>query len=110
MNLTTLSGEAGFEADVLDAPGAVLVDFFASWCGPCKSLAPILEDVAGELAGSLRIVKIDADENGELARRYNVRGLPTMILFVGGVERARQLGAVSKTRLMALIEDHLEAT
>lgn len=100
--------DASFQADVLNAPGVVLVDFWAEWCGPCRALAPVLDDLAGEYP-EIRIVKINADENTATSEQCSVRGLPSLLLFVDGVERQRLLGVTSKTRLAALVDQHLEA-
>lgn len=84
----------------------VLVDFFADWCGPCKMLAPILKDVKEDLGDSVKIVKIDVDKNQELAAKYQVRGVPTLILFKKGEQLWRQSGVVPKGDLVQLIKSH----
>jgi thioredoxin 1 len=101
--------DASLEADVINRPGLTLVDFWAPWCGPCKMLAPLLHELADEYQGQLRIAKINADENKESGVRFTVRGLPTLILFENGIERERVLGMISKSRIAALIDRHLEA-
>ncbi|WP_454739956.1 thioredoxin [Cupriavidus necator] len=101
--------DASFEADVLQSTCPVLVDFWAEWCNPCKQIAPLLNEIADEMGGTLRVVKVNADENKALMERYSVRGLPSLLLYVGGEEKGRLLGLQSKTRLMAFIEDHVEA-
>lgn len=101
--------DATFEEQVLKTSGPVLVDFWAEWCGPCKQLLPILDDVAEQYAGEAQVCKINADDNKETSARFNVRGLPTMILFVDGQEKERLMGLTSKTRIAELIDRHLEA-
>jgi thioredoxin 1 len=101
--------DATFDREVTEAAGAVLVDFWAEWCMPCKALGPVLDDIADDYLDTVRICKINADENKASANRFNVRGLPTMILFVDGVERERITGLVSKTRLAAALDTHTGA-
>ncbi|MET0265401.1 MAG: thioredoxin [Duganella sp.] len=101
--------DATFDDEVLTRGGVVLLDFWAEWCRPCKMLAPILSDIADDYQGALRVAKINADDNQASAERYAVRGLPTLLLFVDGVERERLVGSISKTRLAAVIDNYLEA-
>jgi thioredoxin 1 len=96
-----------FEADVLQAEKPVLVDFWAEWCGPCKQIAPALEEIAAELGDKVTIAKLDIDENPDAPGRYGVRGIPTMILFKNGQQTAVQVGAMPKSALKQWIEREL---
>ena len=96
--------DASFEEDVLKSAGPVLVDFWAEWCGPCKMIAPVLEELAEEYAGKLKIVKLDVDANPVTAPKYNVKGIPTLIIFKNGNVEAKKVGALSKSQLAAFIE------
>ena len=96
-----------FETDVLKAPGAVLVDFWAEWCGPCKAIGPALEEIAGELAGKLTVAKVNVDDNPVTPNNYAVRGIPTLILFKDGKPAATQVGAMPKSQLKNWIERSL---
>ncbi len=96
--------DASFEQEVLKASLPVLVDFWAPWCGPCKMIAPILDDLADVYADKLKIVKINVDENSQVASKFNVRGIPTLILFKDGAASATKVGAVSKPQLQAFID------
>jgi len=98
-----------FAADVDQRAGVVLVDFWAEWCAPCKSLLPVLGELADLYAGEAALVKINADENKGTTGRFDVRGLPTLILFKDGVEQERVLGMTSKTRIAALLDRYLES-
>jgi thioredoxin 1 len=93
--------EATFDSVVLQSPLPVLVDFWAEWCGPCKWLSPVVEEIAAEQAGKLVVVKVDADANPGLSRRYSALSLPSLLLFEGGAERTRIVGAMPKRRLLA---------
>ncbi len=99
--------DAGFENDVLKAEGLVLVDFWAEWCGPCKMIAPILNEIATEYEGKLTIAKLNVDDNPATAPEYGIRGIPTLILFKGGEKVAVKVGALSKTQLKEFLEPHL---
>ncbi len=99
--------DAAFATDVLQAPGPVLVDFWAEWCGPCKMIAPILDEIAETHAGKVKIVKLNIDENPATAPRYGVRGIPTLMLFKGGNVEATKVGALSKSALAAFIDANL---
>ena len=96
-----------FKSTVDSSPVPVLVDFWAPWCGPCKAIAPVLEELAGEMAGKLSIGKVDVDENGEVAAQFNVRAIPTLILFKDGQVAEQFVGLVGKSDLKAKIEKHL---
>ena len=94
---------ADWQAKVLDASEPVLVDFFATWCGPCKMMAPVLDEIAAEKAGQISVYKIDVDENPDIAQKYGVMSIPTFIAFKGGQEVAKTLGAQPKTQLLGML-------
>ncbi|MGE5146714.1 MAG: thioredoxin TrxA [Candidatus Eiseniibacteriota bacterium] len=93
-----------FEEQVLQSSEPVLVDFWAEWCGPCKMIAPILDEVATNYAGKLRVAKVNIDQNQKTPRSYNVRGIPTLMIFKDGKVQATQIGAISKSQLTQLID------
>src|ERR1700754_2763111 len=97
---TTHISDESFEADVLKAPGPVLVDFWAEWGGPCKQIAPALEELAVNLDGKVTVAKIDIDKNPQTPRKYGVRGIPTLMLFKGGQVAATKIGALPKGKLL----------
>jgi thioredoxin 1 len=99
--------DATFEADVLKAVKPVLVDYWAEWCGPCKMIAPILDEVAKEYAGRLKVAKLNIDENQSTPPKYGIRGIPTLMLFKNGAVEATKVGALSKSQLTAFIDSHI---
>jgi thioredoxin 1 len=99
--------DVSFEQDVLQSDLPVLVDFWAEWCGPCKMLSPILDEIAEQYQGKLKVAKLDIDENPATPQRYGVRGIPTLILFKGGNIEATKVGALSKSQLSAFIDSTL---
>jgi len=105
-NILKLS-DADFEAKVLKADGPVLVDYWAEWCGPCKMIAPILEDVAKDYKGRLTVAKLNIDDNPATPQKYGVRGIPTLMLFNGGEVQATKVGAQSKSQLAAFLDNNL---
>lgn len=105
-HITHLS-DAAFEKEVLQSQLPVLVDYWAEWCGPCKMIAPILEDISKEYAGRLRIAKLNIDDNQQTPPKYGIRGIPTLMLFKNGNVEATKVGALSKSQLMAFIDSNL---
>jgi thioredoxin 1 len=99
--------DATFETEVLKADGPVLVDYWADWCGPCKMIAPILDEIAGEYAGRLKVAKLNIDENPNTPPRFGIRGIPTLMIFKGGNVEATKVGALSKSQLAAFIDSNL---
>lgn len=96
--------DASFEDDVLNASGPVLVDFWAAWCGPCKMIAPVLDELATEYAGKITIAKMDVDANKETPAKFNIRGIPTLIIFKNGSAEATKVGALTRAQLVEFID------
>jgi thioredoxin 1 len=96
-----------FDAEVLQAPLPVLVDYWAEWCGPCRMIAPILDEIAKEYAGRLTVAKLNVDENQQTPQKYGIRGIPTLMLFKNGNIEATKVGALSKSQLTAFIDSHI---
>ena len=105
-NTTTPVTDDSFDAEVLQSKTPVLVDFWAEWCGPCRALAPKLEEIATELKGKIKILKINVDENPTMPAKYGVRGIPTMILFKGGEEIEQIVGNLPKNNILEVLQKH----
>ncbi len=99
--------DATFDQEVLKADGPVLVDYWAEWCGPCKMIAPVLEEIAGEYKGKIKIAKLNIDENPGTPPKYGIRGIPTLMIFKNGGVEATKVGALSKSQLSAFIEENV---
>jgi len=105
--LITHTSDQSFNADVLEAGTPVLVDYWAEWCGPCKMIAPLLDEVSRDYDGKLRVAKMNVDENRDIPAKYGIRGIPTLMLFKDGQLAATKVGALSKAQLTAFIDTHL---
>lgn len=101
--------DATFSEEVLNADGPVLIDYWAEWCGPCKMIAPILDELAEEYGEKVKIVKLNIDENPETPPKYGIRGIPTLMLFKDGNVEATKVGAVSKSQLAAFIDSNVDS-
>jgi thioredoxin 1 len=99
--------DSTFDTEVIQSATPVLVDYWAEWCGPCKMIAPVLEDVAKAYAGRLTVAKLDIDANPATTSKYGIRGIPTLLLFKGGQVAAQKVGALSKSQLTAFVDSNL---
>lgn len=99
--------DSSFDQDVVNAETPVLVDFWAEWCGPCKMIAPAVDAFAEEFAGKVKVGKVNVDENAATAQRFNIRGIPTLLLFKGGKVVEQRVGAVGKGELVRMVEPHV---
>ncbi len=106
MTIKQVSNDS-FDADVLKADNPVLVDYWAEWCGPCKLIAPILDEVSRDYGDKLQVAKVNVDENQEIASKYGIRGIPTLMLFRNGAVVATKVGALSKSQLTAFLDNNL---
>lgn len=105
-NIVYLTDDS-FESEVLQSEQPVLVDYWADWCGPCKMIAPVLEEIADEYSGKIKVAKLNIDENSGTPPKYGIRGIPTLMLFKGGDVEATKVGALSKSQLTAFIDSNL---
>jgi thioredoxin 1 len=105
-NMIHISGE-NWKTEVVNSPIPVLVDFWAEWCGPCRVIAPLLDELAKELSGKIKVAKVNVDENQALAGQFNVRSIPTLLILKGGVVQEQMVGAMNKAALMAKVSAYL---
>jgi len=101
-------GDHNFEAEVLNSPVPVLVDFWAAWCAPCRMLAPVVEAIADKYEGKARVVKLNVDENSLTSSKYNIKGIPTLLLFKEGIIREQIVGNTTKDTISKMIDNHLQ--
>ena len=101
------TSDGSFDADVLQNDGAVLLDFWAEWCGPCKMIAPLLDEVADKYADKLQVVKLNVDENPNTAQKFGIRSIPTLILFKDGAVQAQKMGAMPRSQLEEFLDTNL---
>ena len=99
--------DQSFKSEVLDSPIPVLVDFWAAWCGPCRAVAPVVEEIAREYNGKLKVVKVDVDESQDISAQYRIFSIPTLMVFKGGQEVERVVGAAPKQMLLSRVQKHL---
>lgn len=106
-NLVVHLSAANWDTEVTKAPTPVLVDFWAEWCGPCKMIAPMISELAGELAGKIKIAKVNVDESQDLAAKFHIHSIPTLLVFKGGVVQEQMVGAVRKADLQAKLSAYI---